>query len=288
MTIWQLLAVTWNWQPSVLLGCTAVTVGYLATLHFRFSKVVPFFVTGILLLLLASVSPLDTLSHTYLFSAHMLQHLLFVLIVPPLLLEGIPTWLARRTLRWSFVRRTEQMLGQPLVAWLAGAGAMWIWHLPALHNAASESVGIHIAEHMSLLVMGTMFWWPVIAPVTEKRLAPLCAVLYLFSACVACTLLGIILTFAPPGLYPAYLHPHDTLGVLPLLRHSWGLSPAIDQQLGGLLMWVPACLVYLSAIIAVLVRWYGAPEVDILPPVPVGGDHESPVLPQSWRKPHVE
>ena len=84
--------------------------------------------------------------------------------------------------------------------------------------------------------------------------------LYLFGAAVASSLLGILLTFAAPGLYPAYLHPADARGLLPLIREGWGLSAAADQQLGGLIMWVPGGLVYLAAIIATFARWQGEPD----------------------------
>jgi cytochrome c oxidase assembly factor CtaG len=91
--------------------------------------------------------------------------------------------------------------------------------------------------------------------------------LYLFVAMAASSVLGMLLTFTPPGLYPAYLHPVDRLGILPLLRDGWGLTPAADQQLGGLLMWIPGSLVYLGAMMITLVRWYSAPEEDAVSPL---------------------
>ena len=87
--------------------------------------------------------------------------------------------------------------------------------------------------------------------------------LYLFSACVGCTILGIILTFAPLGVCPVFMHPADRLGILPLLQDGWGLSPARDQQLGGLLMWVPPCFVYLCGIFGLLARWYTGPDPEL-------------------------
>ena len=92
----------------------------------------------------------------------------------------------------------------------------------------------------------------------EKRLDPFPAIAYLFSACTACSLLGAILTFTPLGLYPAYLNLDDRSPILRLVRDGWGLDPKNDQQLGGMLMWVPGCLVYLSVILASVARWYGA------------------------------
>src|SRR5207302_54415 len=100
------------------------------------------------------------------------------------------------------------------------------------------------------LVSGTIFWWPVLGSLEERRLAPVAAISYLFSACTACSLLGAAITFAPAGLYTAYLQPEDRLGILRLVRYGWQLDPKSDQQLGGMLMWVPGCLIYLSAILA--------------------------------------
>ena len=88
--------------------------------------------------------------------------------------------------------------------------------------------------------MGTAFWLPVVS----GRLTPLPGIAYLFTACVACTVLGILLTFSPVTVCSVFAHVDDRLGVMPLLRGGWGLTPERDQQVGGLLMWVPACLVY--------------------------------------------
>jgi putative membrane protein len=287
MTTWQLLISTWHWHPSVLLGCAALIMGYLAALRFRLGKPALFFAASVLVLLVALLSPIHTLGDDYLFSAHMLQHLLLMQVVPPLLLLGIPPWLVRQALTWAAVGWIERMLGQPLVAWSIGIGTMWVWHLPALYGAALDHEGVHILEHLCFLVTATILWWPVVAPLEEARLTPLAALLYLFAAMVASSILGIILTFAPPGLYPAYLHPTDTLGILPLLRDGWGLSPAADQQLGGLLMWVPGNLAYLCAFIGTLARWYSAPEEDVESLSSVEVAREPPLLPHQRRKSNV-
>ena len=262
MTTWQLLVSAWDWEPSVLFGCAALLVAYILAAGYRFSKAVLSFAAGVGVLLLALVSPIDTLGDSYLFSAHMLQHLLLVLIVPPLMLLGIPAGLVREFLRWPLVQRAERVLRQPLLAWSLGIGTMWLWHLPALYNATLEHAGIHVFEHLCFLVTAAIFWWPVLAPVAEARLAPLAATLYLLAAAGASTILGIILTFVSPGLYPRYLQPVDRLGILPLLRDVWGFSPAVDQQAGGILMWVAGGLVYLGAIIATLISWYSAPDEE--------------------------
>jgi putative membrane protein len=262
MTTRQLLISAWHWHPSVLLGCAALLIGYGAALRLRFTSRAALYVGGLLLLLVALLSPLHELGDRYLFSAHMLQHLLLLLLVPPLLLLGLPPALIRSALRWPPLRKIERSLGQPLVAWTIGNGTMWLWHLPALYDAALTYEAIHIVEHLCFLVSATLFWWPVIVPDEAARLQPLAALLYLFAAMIASGLLGMILTFAAPGLYPAYLNPPDPFNLLPLIRGSWGLTPPVDQQLGGLLMWVPGSFVYLFAILITLARWYSGPDED--------------------------
>ena len=247
MTAWQGLTRTWNWEPSVLLGCGGLAVGYAAALRRRFTGAALYFAAGLLVLLLALTSPLDALGDTYLFSAHMLQHLLLLMVVPPLLLLG-----------------SAGPLATLLLAWSLGIGTMWVWHVPALYNAALADEGVHLLEHLSFLVTATIFWWPVIAPSEGSRLVPHAAIVYLFAANAASSLLGILLTFAQAGLYPAYLYPDDRLGIASLLRDGWGLSPAMDQQIGGLLMWVAGGLAFLCAIIGTLVRWYSLPEADLM------------------------
>ncbi len=262
MTTWRLLTTAWDGEPSVLIGCTALVAGYVAMMRRRASRQAGYFFAGILVLLFAQCSPLDALGDTYLFSTHMIQHLLLLLIVPPLLILGIPAWLAERWLAVPRVRRAERLLRQPAIAWLLGLGAMYVWHAPALYNATLAHANVHIFEHLCFLVTGVIFWWPICAPLSESRYAPLPAMLYLFIAAVAGSLLGIILTFASPGLYPAYLHPVDTRGFLSLIRDGWGVSPAMDQQFGGLIMWVPGGLVYLSAIIATFARWQSEADTN--------------------------
>jgi cytochrome c oxidase assembly factor CtaG len=120
-------------------------------------------------------------------------------------------------------------------------------------------------QTVSLVVMGFAFWRPVLAPRTAHRLPAFAAIAYLFAACVACTVLGILVTFSPVEICSAYAHPVDALGALPLLRDGWGLSCKVDQEIGGLLMWVPTCFVYAGAILATLGRYY-AEEQSPSPP----------------------
>ena len=250
----------WDWEPSVVIGCAALAAAYFAFARRRTAGQSFCFLTGTMLLLLDLVSPIDTLGDTYLFSAHVFQHFLLALVIPPLWLLGIPRPLAERACQRPWIARFERLLGHPVLAWSFGVGAMLAWHIPALFNAALASEALHIFQHLSFLVTGTIFWWPVLGPLAARRLGALPALVYLFSACAACSLVGAVLTFTPPGWYPAYLNPEDRLGILREIRTGWGLDPRTDQQLGGMLMWVPGCLVYLSAILARVARWYAEPE----------------------------
>lgn len=258
-----------------------------------------------LVFLLALVSPVETLAEGYLFSAHMLQHLLLLLVVPALALLSLPafatsvpnlparggaralvrsnTHLAdrpqsagvpgdgawRRTKVRALLSKCARAVGlhrfmtNPLPAWCAGVGAMWLWHAPTLCNAATTNPAVRGIQTVSLLMAGTFFWWPILGPQLSRRLPPLLGIIYLFTACTFCTLLGIFITFSPVTVCSAYGHPVDALGLLPLIRNRWGLTAQVDQQIGGLLMWVPACLIYLSGILGLLARWYRDAEMPL-------------------------
>ncbi len=262
MNTWQLFLITWSWEPSVLLGCAALTVAYLLAVRSRPSRHAVYFVAGILVLLFSLVSPLDTLGDTYLFSAHMMQHLLMVLIVPPLLLLGIPRWLAEEMLDVPFIGRTERVLGRPWLAWPIGVVTLMVWHIPALYNAVLSPSGatLHVFQHLTFLVSATIFWWPVASPLTERRLTPPQTLFYLLPAGMMSSLLGVVLAFAPQVLYSAYLAPEDTLGILPFLHNSLGVTAKSDQELAGLLMWVPGSCPYLVTALGAFIRWFDAGE----------------------------
>jgi putative membrane protein len=251
MTTKELLLSAWDPGAVVPLLCVFALAGYLAHFRRRLEPRSAFFVLAVALFFVALASPIGVLARGYLFSAHMLQHLLLVLGVPPLVFLGLP-----RT------RRRAHPPGAGVVAyggaWLAGVGAMWIWHAPVLCNAAAVSTTVQWCQTGSLLAMGLAFWRPVLAARLSDRLPAFSGILYLFAACVACTVLGVMVTLSPVEVCGAYMHPVDSLGVMPLLQGRWGLSHQADQEVGGLMMWVPACLVYAAAILVILGRYYAA------------------------------
>jgi putative membrane protein len=246
-------------------------IGYLAWVNFRIRREFFVFLTGVLVLLVALESPLDALGDTYLFSAHMLQHQLLILAVPPLLLLGIPAEArGEKALRQSGALRQPQIGQEPrvlnklmaparsMLPWLVGVGTVWAWHLPAFFDAALADERIHLVEHLSFLIASTIFWWPVLSPWKEQRLPLLARVAYLLLAAAACDILGTILAYSEPGLYPPYLKPEDVYGILPLLRERWRISASVDQQAGGLLMGITGDLVYLLVALSAMSAWYRA------------------------------
>ncbi len=250
MTTQQFFTSAWSWNPVALVFSGIALVAYVRT--FGLNRRIPFLFAALGVLVLTLVSPLNALANGYLFSAHMLQHILLLLIVPALLLMSLP--------RSFSLGSRSSLVGNPLVGWMAGVGAMWLWHARPLCNAAVSSTFVGWVQVFSLLLLGGIFWRQILAPRENERISAPGAVLYLFSACVACSILGILITFSPVRVCPIYAHPVvDGLGILNLVQSNWGFTPDKDQQTGGLLMWVPMCLVYLSAIVAQLGRWFAQP-----------------------------
>jgi putative membrane protein len=217
------------------------------------------FAAGWMTLALALLSPLDRWG-TELFAAHMIQHELLMLVAAPLLVLGRPLpvflWafpdLPRARLgRVGRVRRVNsawKVLTQPLTAWLLHAVALWVWHAPPLFNAVLVNRGVHDLQHVTFLLTALLFWSALLqARAREMQGA---AIIYLFTTTVHSSVLGALITFGSQPWYQAYLKtaPH------------WGISALEDQQLGGLIMWVPASLVYIGFALVLLARWISASE----------------------------
>jgi len=236
----------WDGRMALLLAIAGVA-GLMAARRLRLRA--GYFLAAMAVLVLALASPLDALARDTLFTAHMVQHLLLLLFAPALFLLG----LSRQT------RLPREMSGPAwaVAGWLGGIGAMWIWHVPALCDAASSIPAVRTLQVISLLVLGGAFWLPMLSPREHDRLAPLPAVAYLFAACLACSSLGIVLTLTPVEVCPIFCQPADRWGILGWLRGNWGFTAERDRQVGGLVMWVPMCLIFLAAVLAQLARWHG-------------------------------
>lgn len=218
------------------------------------------------LLILCFFSPLHILSAHYLFSAHMLVHVILLLCVGPLLILSLSPHRKQLVRLFSFLKQ------HPAVGWLAGVGIMWFWHIPLLFNTVmaqshqSSFYFVSIVETLSLMVAGFLFSAPIIHPGKEYRIDALSGVVYLFTACIGCSLLGLLISFAPAGTYHHFLSMHDAWGLNEIILQQWGLTQAIDQQAAGLIMWVPCCLFYVTGAMYLLVQWFKQKEEVIAYP----------------------
>jgi putative membrane protein len=213
------------------------------------------FAGGWLALFVALVSPLHPLGRV-LFSAHMTQHEILMLVAAPLLVLGRPLipylWALpidwRRSLgrvgKAKWLRGSWHTLTNPLVAWAVHALALWIWHAPALFQATIDDEFIHTLQHLSFLVSALFFWWSLVHS-RRSLMGYGAAVLYVFTTSVHSGVLGALITFASTLWYPAYA----------TTTSSWGLTSLEDQQLGGLIMWIPAGLVYIVAGLLLFAGW---------------------------------
>ncbi len=252
----------WTFAPSALAGVAQAALAYVALALLAGQRGRPLgagriaaFGVGLGLLLLALISPLDLLADGYLLSAHMVQHLLLLAAVPPLLLLGVPRWAWRAIVATRPGDLAEQLLGQPLVAFVLYAGAITVWHLPPCYDAALSDERVHIVEHLCFLFVAGAFWWVALAPLPERdRLGPFGRILYLFAAGMPNTVVAAALTFAPRPLYAPYVAPADPYGFLALIRQGWGLTALADQQLAGVLMWIPMGLLLSGLALLILVR----------------------------------
>jgi cytochrome c oxidase assembly factor CtaG len=254
MTNIDIVTELWNWR-SPALPVTILAAGFYSVLAWRRSASpinIGFFAACAAGFLIALASPVATLASRYLFSAHMAQHLLLLLIVP---LCGILAWPPSKQVGNS-VRPPRPFRGSVPIGWAAGVGAMWFWHIPALCTASMRSPLVLDIQIVSLIAAGAAFWRPVFSPSTESRMPPHLAAMYLFAGCVGCSLLGIYITFSPISVCPLYANPTGSSDLIRLIRDQWGFSHRVDQEVGGLLMWVPACMVYLGAILTKLSSWY--------------------------------
>src|SRR5215213_6680801 len=222
------------------------------------------FIAGWLTLVIALISPLHPWG-AVLFSAHMTQHELLMLVAAPLLVLGRPMI----PFLWAFPKRTARHLSTwtkatawqriwggitaPFVAWLIHAVLLWGWHVPFLFQATLRSEWAHGFQHASFFGSALLFWWAVLHG-RERALGYGAAVLYMFTTALHSSLLGALLTFSSTVWYPVYN------GTTP----SWGLTALEDQQLGGLIMWIPAGIVYIIAGLALFAKWLRESETRAL------------------------
>jgi cytochrome c oxidase assembly factor CtaG len=211
------------------------------------------FAAGWASLVLAVLPPLQEAGHG-LFTAHMLEHELLMVAAAPLLVLGRPIgpflwalpprWRLRlgRAVQAPPVAASWRALTAPLTASLLHGLALWTWHLPRLFEAVLESPGLHRLQHITFLGSALLFWW---AMLERRPRMPGAAFGHLFVTSIHASLLGTLFLFAPRLWYP-----RQTLGA-----PAFGLTPLEDQQLGGLVMWMVACSVYVVAALWILAGW---------------------------------
>jgi putative membrane protein len=257
----------WTWEPITIALLVLSASFYAAGTHALWLRAgvgrglhpwqAVSFTAGLLSLAIALLSPVAWLSEV-LFSVHMTQHEILVLISAPLLVFGHPLiavlWALPRSSRetwsrWSqrrSVTSTWHVLTGPLVVFLLHALALWIWHVPSLYEAALRNSGIHAVEHLSFVITAALFWWGMVHG-RYGRMAYGVSVLYVFLTAVHSSVLGALMTIAPGVLYPTYA----------ATGAAWQVDALEDQQLAGLLMWVPSGLVFIVLGLALFAAWLG-------------------------------
>jgi len=252
----------WRFEPIVLLGLAIGAIGWVILAR-RVAARHPdhphptwrgtAFLGGLATLALALISPIEAYEGS-LFSVHMLQHMLLELVAAPLLLLGAPATLALRaaspSVRSSLLAvlhsRAVAVLSFPLLAWVLFAAVNWGWHFSSLYDQALENPWLHDLQHLTFLGAALLFWWPVIgADPARWRLPHPVRLFYLFLAMPQNSFLGIALMSAPTALYPHYLTN----------VRDWGPTPAVDQSIGGMLMWAGGDVVFLLAMGFVVAAW---------------------------------
>jgi putative membrane protein len=248
--------IEWNWEPSITVGSLLLATGYLVCLgprRARFHGAYPVsgwrvgsFLAGVAVLFLALGTPLDTLSDQFLLSAHMLQHLLLTLVMPPLLLLGTPGWLLRPLLRSSALAALARFWTRPLVAYLAFNLTLAFSHFPLIYNATLEDHRLHIVMHLAYMATAVIAWWPIVSPLPElPRLPYPLQMLYLFLQTIPGALVGSLISLSNGVLYATY-------AAAPRL---WGLTALADQQLGGLIMWLGVSTYYFVLMTVIFFTW---------------------------------
>jgi len=254
-SIQRVLTTGWDIHPSLLLAIGLLVAAYLAgvvvvgrRLHRTPSPVQTLsFAGGIALLLLALQSPLHHLADDYLFSAHMIQHELITLAVPPLLLFGTPDWMVRGLAQRLPFKAVFHTAAYPILAFAAFNVVFAFAHVPAIYDVLFGNEALHRGTHILFVMLATVTWLPILSPVPDiiPRISQPGQMLYCFLQTIPGGLVGSLLTLADWVMYQHYgTRPFDL-----------GFSPVSDQQLGGLIMWVVAGTFFLVVLTTIFFVW---------------------------------
>ena len=242
----------WRWSihPSTVIGIAALGAIYLraaSRLQRQPSRVQRiYFFFGMLVMFASLNGPIHDLSDEYLFSAHMVQHLLLTLIMPPLLLAGVPGFMLRGPLSNRFVRPAARFFTRAPIAFVVFNLVIAAWHLPPLYNAAMANHNIHIVEHLTFMVAAVLMWWPLMSQLPElPRLAYPGQMLYSFLMSIPMSIVAVYIAMSDHVLYPAYAAAPRVLS----------LSPLEDQLVGALIMWIPGGIIFYIIMTVVFFKW---------------------------------
>ena len=254
---WSSIWTKWHFHPDVLIGLSILLGLYLfiigpGRIRYRLSdtpvtsKQILMFVSSILIILFSLISPLHELSDKYLFSAHMIQHVLLTLIVPPLMIAGIPGWVFKPIMKIKSFAWILRLLTNPIVTFSAFNLTFSFWHFPALYATSVDFHSIHVLEHLMFISTAMMMWWPLMS--SSEELPPLpepAKMLYLLGLAIAQILVFAPITFSDAPLYEFYVEA-------PVV---WSLSNLQDQQIGGLIMKVGGGILFMFLFIRIFLRW---------------------------------
>jgi putative membrane protein len=242
----------WRWSvhPSTEIGIAALGALYIwASVSLRRQPTTAqsvFFFSGLLVMFGSLNGPIHDLSDDYLFSAHMVQHLLLTLAVPPLLLAGTPGWMIRRPLAARGVAPVALWLTRAPIAFVVFNLTIAVWHLPPFYNAAMAHHGLHIVEHLMFMAAAVLMWWPLLSQLPElPRLAYPGQMLYSFLMSIPMSIVAVYIAMADHVLYPAYSAAPRILS----------LTPLEDQLLGALIMWIPGGIIFMIIMTVVFFKW---------------------------------
>jgi cytochrome c oxidase assembly factor CtaG len=252
--------IAWSFEPGVVVVVVALAALYLWGWRRARRPGEPqppgvgrlvLFMGGLLAILGALVSPADKLGEQLLL-IHMVQHVLLLDLAPILLILGLTKGVLRPvTRRVQVIEQHAGFFAHPAFAVLAYAGFMWLWHVPAMYDAALNHSGIHMIEHLCFAFAGGLYWWHLLSPIRSRlRLSGMGPVMYMVSTKLLVGILGIALAFAPNAFYPFYEH-HP---------HYWGLTPGQDQNLAGLIMALEQSIVMGIALVWLFVRMLAESE----------------------------
>ena len=246
----------WESHNSTIIGLAILSLLYLYAIGPRrrragiVERVSPWriasFFSGILVAFFALNGPIHDLSDTYLFSVHMVQHLMLTQLMPPLLLLGLPAFALRPLTSPAWVQAAGRVLSRPPVAFAIYSLTFSAWHLQPAYDLMMRNHNMHIVTHLMFMVTAVILWWPVVSPLPEfPRLSPAGAMGYLFLASLPMMFVAALITLADGVLYPWYT----------AAPRVWGLSPLSDQKIGGLIMWIPGGMFYWLVMSVIYFRW---------------------------------